>query len=353
MSRLNSFVLIFMQKVGGGGAPQKRRSKANMVVTPMTLDPQRPNFNGLGVPCYRYRMAKGPRNRAAKILAAVIFVAATASTVGAQQCAVKPATISLGETVRLECEGAANNYVATARLKDRTIKMFKQPDGSWQGLMPIAVADIPGVYSVEFLAADGETIDAAKLTIRPTVFPTQNVNLGPQIEELKSSPEEIQTLATFRNTVSDEKFWDDSLVAPVSGCVLSPFGVKRLHNGKPTGESHAGIDQRSAAGKPIHAAAAGEVKIAQPFTVLGGTVAIDHGQGLETMYLHMSKIAVQPGARVNKGDVIGYVGATGRANGPHLHWLIDVNGVPVNPRQWVTLPTCGAAAAKRAPAAKR
>ena len=60
----------------------------------------------------------------------------------------------------------------------------------------------------------------------------------------------------------------------------------------------------AAAGSPIRAAASGEVKIAQPFTVLGGTVAIDHGQGLRTMYSHMSKIAVQPGARVNKGDVI-------------------------------------------------
>jgi murein DD-endopeptidase MepM/ murein hydrolase activator NlpD len=70
------------------------------------------------------------------------------------------------------------------------------------------------------------------------------------------------------------------------------------------------------------------------------------------MYLHMSKIAVQPGARVDKGDVIGYVGATGRANGPHLHWLIDVNGVPVNPRQWVTLTACGTTPAKAAPAVK-
>jgi murein DD-endopeptidase MepM/ murein hydrolase activator NlpD len=265
---------------------------------------------------------------------------------------VKPVAISLGETVRLKCAADANSNIATARLKDRTVKMFKQSDGTSQGLMPIAVADIPGAYSVEFLAPDGHTIDSAKLTIRRTVFPTQNVNLAPQIEELKSSPEEIQTLANFRKTVSDEKFWDDPLVAPVPGCMLSPFGVKRLHNGKPTGEFHGGVDQRAPAGNPIHAVAAGEVKIAQPFTVLGGAVGIDHGQGLETMYLHMSKIAVQPGAHVNKGDVIGYIGATGRANGPHLHWLIDVNGVPVNPRQWVTLAPCGAGPAKSTAAPK-
>ena len=281
-----------------------------------------------------------------RIFAAVIFIALLSCVADAQQCTVKPATIPLGETVRLRCEGATG--VASARLKDRTVKMFKQADGTSQALMPVAVLDIPGTFSVEFLSADGSAIDSAKLVIRPTVFPTQNVNLAPQIEELKSSPEEIQTLAAFRGTVSNEKFWDDPFVTPVTGCMLSPFGVKRLHNGKPTGEFHGGVDQRAAAGSPIRAAAAGEVKIAKPFTVLGGTVAIDHGQGLETMYLHMSKIAVQPGAHVNKGDVIGYVGATGRANGPHLHWLIDVDGVPVNPRQWVTLAACGAAAPKTA-----
>jgi murein DD-endopeptidase MepM/ murein hydrolase activator NlpD len=92
----------------------------------------------------------------------------------------------------------------------------------------------------------------------------------------------------------------------------------------------------------VHAVAGGVVKIAKQFTVLGGTVAIDHGQGLETMYLHMSKLLVEPGAQVKKGDVIGYVGATGRANGPHLHWVVYVNGVPVNPQQWVALKPCSA-----------
>ena len=97
---------------------------------------------------------------------------------------------------------------------------------------------------------------------------------------------------------------------------------------------------------PVHAVAGGVVKIAETFLVLGGTVALDHGQGLETMYLHMSKLVVEPGARVKKGEVIGYVGATGRANGPHLHWVVYVNGVPVNPQQWVALKACGSEKAK-------
>ncbi len=115
-------------------------------------------------------------------LAAVIFAALSVSVASAQQCTVKPATIPLGETVRLRCEASANGGApASARLKDRSVKMFKESDGSFQSLMPIAEADIPGTYSVEFLSGDGSTIDSAKLMIRPTVFPTQNVNLAPQV----------------------------------------------------------------------------------------------------------------------------------------------------------------------------
>ena len=273
-------------------------------------------------------------------LFAALSAAMLSSVAGAQDCTVKPAAISLGQTVRLRCQIPASS----ARLKDRTVRLFQQSNGVWTGLMPIAVADVPGAYSVEFLADDGKAVASAKLTIRTTTFPTQNVVLAPQIEALHSTPDDIETLTAFRNVVSDVKYWEDPLTAPVPGCILSPFGVKRLHNGKPTGEIHAGIDQRSPAGRPVHAVAGGRVKIAQPFTVLGGTVALDHGQGLETMYLHMSKLLVEPGALVKKGDVIGYVGATGRANGPHLHWVVYVNGVPVNPQQWVALKSCSASA---------
>jgi murein DD-endopeptidase MepM/ murein hydrolase activator NlpD len=283
-------------------------------------------------------------SRAHITLLGTMLYAMLAASASAQQCTVKPAAISLGQTVRLACRIPATS----AKLNARTVRLFPQSNGGSQGLMPIAVADTPGAYEIDFLADDGAKLAFAKLTIRATRFPTQNVVLAPQIEALHSTPEDIATLTEFRNTVSDVKYWEDPLTAPVPGCVLSPFGVKRLHNGQPTGEFHAGIDQRSPAGRPIHAVAAGTVKIAQPFAVLGGTVAIDHGQGLETMYLHMSKLLVAPGARVKKGEVIGYVGATGRANGPHLHWVVDVNGVPVNPQQWVTLNSCSSEKTKPA-----
>ncbi|HXN26800.1 MAG TPA: hypothetical protein VN902_06735, partial [Candidatus Acidoferrales bacterium] len=156
-------------------------------------------------------------SRARVTLLAILFYAMFASTVSAQQpCAVKPAAISLGQTVRLSCQIPATS----AKLNARTVRLFPQSNGGSQGLMPIAVADTPGAYEIDFLAADGAKLASAKLTIRTTNFPTQNVVLAPQIEALHSTPEDIATLTEFRNTVSDVKYWEDPLTAPLPGCVL-------------------------------------------------------------------------------------------------------------------------------------
>jgi murein DD-endopeptidase MepM/ murein hydrolase activator NlpD len=92
----------------------------------------------------------------------------------------------------------------------------------------------------------------------------------------------------------------------------------------------------------VRAVADGVVKLVKTYNIHGGTVGVDHGQGLESMYLHLSRFAVAEGAAVHKGDVIGYSGSTGRSNAPHLHWSLYANGVPVNPLQWVRLGACGA-----------
>jgi murein DD-endopeptidase MepM/ murein hydrolase activator NlpD len=102
-------------------------------------------------------------------------------------------------------------------------------------------------------------------------------------------------------------------------------------------------------GSPVHAVAAGVVRISQPFTLRGGTVALDHGQGLESIYLHMSRLEAKEGEHVKAGDVVGYVGSTGRSTGPHLHWTLYANGEPVNPRQWVRLKACPTEALKPRP----
>jgi len=260
-----------------------------------------------------------------------------------QQCSILPKAVDLGDTLRLTCDSDA----ASAKWNDRVIRLFQQFDGKNFGLMPVSVKDSPGPAAVEFFSKDGNPLDTEKFVVRATRFPSENVRLSPDIEALHSTPEEIQLLTGFRNEVSDSRFWQDPLAPPVDGCVTSPFGVKRLHNGKSTGEFHGGVDQRTPAGEPIRAIADGKVVFAKQFNVLGNAVGLDHGQGLGSMYLHMTQLAVNDGAIVKKGDVLGYAGSTGRSTGPHLHWVLYANAVNVNPAQWVKLSSCPRAQKKK------
>jgi murein DD-endopeptidase MepM/ murein hydrolase activator NlpD len=121
----------------------------------------------------------------------------------------------------------------------------------------------------------------------------------------------------------------------------SPFGVKRYYNGKFSGNYHKGIDQRSPQGRPIKAIADGQVILASSFHLHGGTVGLDHGQGITSIYIHQSKLLVKPGQLVKQGDVIGHVGSTGFASGPHLHWGLYIHGTPVDPTNWLKVSACG------------
>jgi murein DD-endopeptidase MepM/ murein hydrolase activator NlpD len=257
-----------------------------------------------------------------------------------------PRTIPQGGTLRIHGPAKA----VMARMNDRTIRMFPQQDGGSAGLMPLPFDQKPGDYKVELLDQSGAPVETASVKVVDAHFLRQNVVIAETLAELKPSPGETETVAAFRNAVSDARYWSEPLTLPVRGCMTSPFGVQRYMNGKPTGNYHAGIDQRSAAGTPIHAVDGGVVKFVREWNLHGRTVGIDHGQGLESVYLHMSKLAAVEGATVKKGDVIGYVGSTGRSTGPHLHWSMYVNGVPVNPLGWMQIAPC--TAARKAPAKK-
>ena len=269
------------------------------------------------------------------VLSAFSFMA-QAGIAGGQPYSATPQPIPQGRALKLQGPREAVH----ARMNNVTIPMFIQPDAHSFGLMPVGVLTKPGVYKLEFLDQAGAVIHASDITVRDARYPRQNIVLSQALTELKSSDEEREKVQAFQKEVLPERYWAEPLRLPIPGCLTSPFGVARLVNGKLTGSYHGGIDQRGSMGTPIHAVAAGKIRIAQMFTLRGGTVAIDHGQGLQSIYMHMSRLGSAEGQEVKAGDVIGYVGTTGRSTAPHLHWALYANGIPVSPLQWVKVPSC-------------
>jgi murein DD-endopeptidase MepM/ murein hydrolase activator NlpD len=217
---------------------------------------------------------------------------------------------------------------------NRTIRLFPS-GGKAEGLLPVEVNQTPGLQNIEILDASGSVMQKRSVTIEHVPFPTQNIVISRSKKQLKPSPGEMKAIAALRDLVTPSRLWVEPFARPTDDCQNSPFGVRRLHNGEVTGNYHRGLDQRSRRGTPVRAISAGVVQIARMWNLHGGTVGIDHGQGMASFYLHLSQFNTTKGAHVRGGDVIGYVGATGFATGPHLHWQITINGVAVNPHQWV------------------
>lgn len=168
--------------------------------------------------------------------------------------------------------------------------------------------------------------ERVEVAVKKRDWPIERVNGVPQAT-VDPPPEIAARIAREQAAVAAQRQRDDDRVDafagftwPIEGRISGRFGRQRIYNGSP-GTPHSGTDIAASQGTPIHAPAAGIVVFADPDLYLtGGTVLIDHGHGVGSNFLHLSRIDVQVGQRLQRGEVIGAVGATGRATGPHLHW---------------------------------
>ncbi|HHL39774.1 MAG TPA: M23 family metallopeptidase [Deltaproteobacteria bacterium] len=127
------------------------------------------------------------------------------------------------------------------------------------------------------------------------------------------------------------RLWKGPFLMPAEGRISSSFGLRRILNGKPR-SPHTGLDIGAPAGRAVRASNSGTVTLTGERYFSGLTVVIDHGLGLSTMYFHLSEVLVKEGERVERGQIIGRVGSTGRSTGPHLHWGVWLSGARVDPR---------------------
>ncbi len=143
---------------------------------------------------------------------------------------------------------------------------------------------------------------------------------------------ELEKVHGVRKIDSDQLGFESTLAWPVTGIITGVYGSQRILNGEPRAP-HLGVDIAAPAGTPIHADSAGTVTLAEhDLYFTGGTVIIDHGYGLSSIYQHMSRLDVTVGQHVEQGDVVGAVGATGRVTGPNLHWGMNWYDVAIDPQ---------------------
>lgn len=209
---------------------------------------------------------------------------------------------------------------------------------TWFGLAGVSIETKPGSYP---LVLEGVTNKGSKTMIRHTVrivrtkYPTIALRVSeeftaPDPQTLARVEQEQELKTKVFSVLSPEREWSGRFTVPVSSSVSGAFGTRRKFNGFIESVHH-GLDYRAQPGTPVSAANRGTVLLARDLFFEGNCVVLDHGQGLMTLYMHLSEIKVQEGDKVARGQEIGLSGATGRATGPHLHMAVRWQGVYVNP----------------------
>jgi murein DD-endopeptidase MepM/ murein hydrolase activator NlpD len=214
----------------------------------------------------------------------------------------------------------------------------------WSGIAGVSLEIKPGAYA---LSLKGTTAKGTEISFSRTIavhagkYPSIAVNVAKRFTEpSKEQLERIEQDKTVKQDVfhhtDPEREWSGEFRAPVEAKVSDVFGTRRTFNGK-VQSMNQGLDFAVPTGTPISATNSGTILLAGPLYFEGNCVVIDHGQGLLTLYLHLSDIKVKQGEQVKRGQEIGLSGGTGRATGPHLHLAVRWQGVYLNPATLLAL----------------
>jgi murein DD-endopeptidase MepM/ murein hydrolase activator NlpD len=217
---------------------------------------------------------------------------------------------------------------------DRRFPLERDASGrAFRGLYGVDLDAKPGERELVLESEDGAARASVTTRVLKGAFRVQKLSVDPKFVEVPPEEKERVKADTERwnaayRSAEPARRWS-TFVRPVA-FEGSNFGSRRVYNGK-TQSFHAGLDMPAPKGTPVAATADGRVALAGDLYFSGGTVLLDHGGGLFTMAMHLSRVDVKEGDVVAKGTIVGLVGATGRVTGPHLHWAARLNGARVNP----------------------
>ncbi|WP_254445305.1 MULTISPECIES: M23 family metallopeptidase [unclassified Anabaena] len=251
-----------------------------------------------------------------------------------------PKNPQLGDTISviIESDNQEKTSNPTVKVGEETYPVFEVAPRQYRSLIPTTPLEKPGVRKVTVAEAGSQQRNLA-VYVRDRKFPVQRINLPPGKAGVRATEYELKRVAEFKTLQTPEKYWNGAFLTPNGGRMSTRYGVRRYYNGKFANDYyHRGLDYAGAAGSRVITPASGRVAlvgtVSQGFRVHGNVVGIDHGQGVVSIFMHLSRINVKEGDFVNAGQLIGAVGSTGASTGPHLHWGLYVNGLSVDPLPW-------------------
>ena len=226
----------------------------------------------------------------------------------------------------------------------RKIEFFRgSAPNVWIALAGVDVeaATGPSVWRITAHTPKGDIDLSQRINVQAAHYRTGSLKVAPGFVE--PGPEalaQIQNEGKLKEKIfalsAAEPLWSNSFRAPVSAPPTDSFGTRRMFNGK-LASIHKGMDFRASMGTPVKAGNSGMVVLAQPLYYEGNCVVVDHGLGLYTLSMHLSRIDVRVGQVVSAGERLGLSGATGRVTGPHLHWAVRWQGAYLDPAKVLRL----------------
>jgi murein DD-endopeptidase MepM/ murein hydrolase activator NlpD len=259
-----------------------------------------------------------------------------------------PAVVGAGspELILVEARGATG---VDGEWLGRKLEFFRRREG--RGWVALAGVDVegpvgPSTLRISLRMAQGGMRDLSRpVEIHPARYRTSSLTVEqefvePGPEALKQIEEESQLKKTVFAVSAPKPLWTGNFRRPVAAPMGESFGTRRIFNGK-LASVHKGLDFRARPGTAVRAGNSGVVVLARPLYYEGNCVVIDHGLGLFTISMHLSRIDVKEGQRVAKGDRVGLSGATGRVTGPHLHWAVQWQGAYLDPAKLLRMNLSG------------
>ena len=273
-----------------------------------------------------------------KLLLIFVMLFAATAVVAELNLSVYPAVAWQGKTLKVRLSGAENITQAKGSFLGQKFKLFKAGD-DYIGVVGVPINQKPNYYdlTLTLTQANGSQQKLSKkMKVWATRFPFSKFWLPPARNKLRARQivdNEWAQIEKALRVEAGKQLWQGAFLDPVKGKISQGFGHREIINGKRAG-NHRGVDYAVIAGTTVEAANSGKVVFAKRLKAFGGTMVLDHGRGIQTLYFHLSKMLIPVGTMVAKGEPIALSGNSGISSGAHLHWGMSVHNLRVDPIQW-------------------